>query len=95
MQERIASSCLFGFFSYHLIVLQRNGRKTKARCSTSYRRVDDRGRLPHPCVSCGRFQKPERWIENPQVSADAEDPLTVYAIDCEMVRSLTTCNSLK
>jgi RNA exonuclease 1 len=41
------------------------------------------------------FQKSEGWIETPQVSSDAEGPPTVYAVDCEMVHSLTSCNSLK
>ncbi|KAN0141735.1 hypothetical protein V8E53_000197 [Lactarius tabidus] len=30
------------------------------------------------------FQKSEGWIETAQVSADAEGPPTVYAVDCEM-----------
>ena len=40
------------------------------------------------------FQKPEGWIETPQVATDEEDSHTVYAINCEMVRILNSCNSL-
>ena len=50
---------------------------------------------PVPAYLADVFQKPEGWIETPQHSADAEDPVTVYAIDCEMVRSLTQRDSSK
>ena len=50
---------------------------------------------PVPAYLADVFQKSEGWIETPQVSVDAEDPLTVYAIDCEMVCSLPLCNALK
>ena len=50
---------------------------------------------PVPAYLADVFQKSEGWIETPQVSVDAEDPLTVYAIDCEMVRSPPLCNALK
>ena len=50
---------------------------------------------PVPAYLADVFQKPEGWIETPQQSADAEDSFAVYAIDCEMVRSLTPCNSSK
>jgi RNA exonuclease 1 len=50
---------------------------------------------PVPSYLADVFRKPEGWIETPQVSDDAEDPDMVYAIDCEMVHSLTPCTSLK
>ncbi|KAN0141760.1 hypothetical protein V8E53_000222 [Lactarius tabidus] len=39
---------------------------------------------PVPAYLVDVFQKSEGWIETPQVSADAEGPPTVYAVDCEM-----------
>ncbi|KAN0141687.1 hypothetical protein V8E53_000149 [Lactarius tabidus] len=39
---------------------------------------------PVPAYLADVFQKSEGWIETPQVSADAEGPPTVYAVDCEM-----------
>ena len=51
---------------------------------------------PVPSYLADIFQKPEGWIETPPVTTDTEDPHTVvYAIDCEMVRSLPPCNSPK
>jgi RNA exonuclease 1 len=50
---------------------------------------------PVPSYLADVFQKPEGWIETPQVAADDESSHTVYAIDCEMVRILNLCNSLK
>ena len=34
------------------------------------------------------FQKPEGWMETPQVSAEAADPQKDYAIDREMEHSV-------
>ncbi|KAN0141756.1 hypothetical protein V8E53_000218 [Lactarius tabidus] len=39
---------------------------------------------PVPAYLVDVFQKSEGWIETAQVSADAEGPPTVYAVDCEM-----------
>ena len=49
---------------------------------------------PVPSYLADVFQKPEGWIETPQVAPDAEGSHTVYAIDCEMVL-LRQCRSLK
>lgn len=49
---------------------------------------------PFPSYLADVSQKPEGWMETPQVSADAKGPHTVYAIDCEMVHSFIPCNSL-
>ncbi len=41
---------------------------------------------PVPSYLADVFQKPEGWIETPQLAPDAEASNNVYAIDCEMVR---------
>ena len=50
---------------------------------------------PVPSYLADVFQKPEGWIETPQVVADEEGFHLVYAVDCEMVHILTPCNSQK
>jgi hypothetical protein len=40
---------------------------------------------PVPSYLADVFQKPEGWIDTPQVAAKPEGSHTVYAIDCEMV----------
>ena len=40
---------------------------------------------PVPSYLADVFQKPDEWIETPQVATDAEGP---HAIDCELTRLL-------
>ena len=50
---------------------------------------------PIPSYLADVFQRPEGWIEMPQVATNEEGSDAVYAIDCEIVRIVNPCNSLR
>jgi hypothetical protein len=58
-------------------------------------RANGRERLPRPFVPCGSISKARMVDTDDSSFGCAEGPHVVYAIDYEMVRFLTLCNSLK
>jgi RNA exonuclease 1 len=100
IQERVSGSCpLTLSLSSSLQSLTCSAaERTQKKSPTQYLLTVEQmveNDYPVPAYLADVFQKSEGWIETPQVSADAEGPPTVYAVDCEMVHSLTPCNSLK
>lgn len=96
IQERISSSSLCIFPLSHRLpaAAERTQDKNPARYLLTTEQMVEND-YPVPSYLADVFQKPEGWIETPQVADDAEDPHTVYAIDCEMVRIVNPCNPLK